>query len=88
MKKVINVTEVDGEGLEAFLGQKITVYCFGFIYTGILEGVNDRFIKLKGAKIVYSTGSHQSKDWETAEPMPNDYWYVMLNAIESFGDFK
>lgn len=87
MKKVINVTEVENEGFDAFLGQKITVYCFGFIYTGILEGVNDKFIKLNGAKIVYDTGSHQSKDWQTAEPMPGS-WYVMISAIESFGDFK
>lgn len=87
MKKAISVTEVENEGLEAFLGQKITVYCFGFIYTGILEGVNDKFIKLNGAKIVYDTGSHSSKEWQTAEPMPG-CWYVMTSAIESFGDFK
>lgn len=87
MKKVINVTEVENEGLEAFLGQKITVYCFGFIYTGILEGVNSKFIKLDGAKIVYDTGSHSSKDYATVEPMPGA-WYVMISAIESFGDFK
>lgn len=87
MKKVVNVTEVEGEGLEAFLGNKITVYCFGFIYTGILEGVNSKFIKLNGAKIVYDTGTHDTKNWASAEPMPGD-WYVMINAIESFGEFK
>ena len=36
MKKLVEVTEVDGEGLESFLGQEITLYCLNYIYTGEL----------------------------------------------------
>ena len=85
MKKLVEVTEVDGEGLESFLGQNITIYCLNYIYTGELEGVNDKFIKLKNPKIVYETGDHNSDSWGTAEPLKNSL-YIMIQSIESFYD--
>lgn len=84
MRKII---EVSGDGFDSFLGEKITVYCGVYIYTGILSGVNDLFLKLDEAKIVYDTGPHGSNEWADAEKF-NGSWYVMINAIESFGDFK
>ena len=85
MKTLIKETE--NEGFMALLGKTITVYCVGFIYTGELVGVNDDCIKLSAVKIVYDTGSHSSSDWETAEPLPHD-WYIQKSNIESFGVFK
>jgi len=85
MKKL--VIEDEKKGLMKLLGERITVYCNSFIYCGVLAGVNDTCILLQKAEIVYDTGSHKDKNWSVAEDLPHD-WYVMLNAIESFGILK
>lgn len=87
MKKLVKVEEVEGEGLLALMGQRITLYCLNYIYTGNLVGVNDKYVKLEKAGIVYNTGSYTSKDWEDYQALPND-WYVQLSSIESYGVLK
>jgi hypothetical protein len=85
MKKLVE--DVQGEGLVALLGERVTLYCAIYIYSGKLVGVNDTFVKLTDAEIVYNTGSFTDKKWETAESLPND-WYVQTAMIESFGILK
>ena len=87
MKTLVKVQEVEGEGLVGLLGQVVTLYCTGFIYTGKLVGVNDTCVKLSDASIVYDTGAFSSKGWATSEKFPND-WYVSTRNIESFGLLK
>jgi hypothetical protein len=81
------VKEVEGEGLEALIGQTITLFCGVYIYTGKLVGVNESCVKLESAKIVYETGELTSKSWSDAQALPGD-WYVKSAAIESFGILK
>ena len=83
MKKIIECEEK--EGLLAFLGERITLYCLNYIYTGTLIGVNDSYIKLSGkdAAIVYETGPLTDKTFKDAQICGKDR-YVMLSAIESF----
>lgn len=81
------VKEVEGEGLEGLIGQTVTLFCGIYIYTGKLIGVNDTCLKLTDAKIVYETGGLTTKDWQDAQALPHD-WYVMRQAIESFGIMK
>lgn len=89
MKTLVEVQEVEKEGFLALLGQVITVYCTGFIYTGKLVGVNDSCIKLSGASIVYDTGSFTNKSWTTSEKFPGTGdWYIQCSSIESFGILK
>ena len=88
MKQKVKVEEVDGEGLVGLLGKRVTLYCLNFIYTGDLVGVNDTFVKLKDAGIVYETGSHSDKDWSDYQPFPKEFWYIKRSSIESFGEFK
>ena len=88
MKKLVNVAEVEGEGLIGLMGEVITVYCESFIYSGVLAGVNDDCILLEKAKIVYDTGAHKDKNWAVAEDIPGGSWYVMKSKIESFGILK
>ena len=88
MKKLVQVEEVDGEGLEGLLGEVITVFCASYIYTGKLVGVNHTFIKLENASIVYETGSFSDKAWKDAQKLPNKNWYVQLSMVESFGILK
>jgi hypothetical protein len=85
MKMVIQ--EVKGEGLEALLGKRVTLFCSAYIYSGDLVGVNDTCVKLANAAIVYETGAFSDKTWKDAQPLPND-WYVALQSIESFGIMK
>ena len=75
------------EGLEHLLGERITLWCFNYIYTGKLVGVNKAYIKLTDAKVVYETGELTSKEWKDAQKLPGD-WYVQTAAIESFGVLK
>lgn len=85
MKKV--VAEVNGEGLEKLLGERVTLFCLNYIYTGQLTGVNDSCILLTDAAVVYETGSFSDKSWKDAQKLPNE-WYVQIGCIESFGILK
>jgi len=85
MKQVVTVTEVEGEGLEALLGQNVLLFCMNYIYTGKMVGVNSSFVKIEGAKIVYETGSFSDKNYKDAQNLPASEWYVQTSAIESYG---
>ena len=87
MKKLVKVEEVEGEGLVGLMGQTVTLYCSAYIYTGVLVGVNDTYVKLEKAKIVYETGPFNTKTWQEVQDFPND-WYVQLSSVESFGILK
>ena len=87
MKKLVKVEEVQGEGMIGLMGQTVTLFCLNYIYTGVLVGVNDKFVKLEKAKIVYETGSFGDKEWKDAQALPGD-WYVQQECIESFGILK
>jgi len=86
MKRVI--VQSTNEGLESLLGEKVTLFCTRYIYTGILTGLNDNFCLLTEPKIVYDTGAFDKKDWQDAQSLPKPEWYVMLHSIESFGIMK
>lgn len=83
----IAVKEVAGEGLDALLGKRVTLFCMNYIYTGELVGVNDTCVKLSDAGIVYETGELNTKNWKEMQKLPHD-WYVSRSAIESFGELK
>jgi len=87
MRKLVAVTEVEGEGLISLLGKRVTLFCSNYIYTGDLAGVNDKCVLLQNAGIVYETGSFKEKDWKDYQPLPNDF-YVMIHSIEMFGVVK
>jgi hypothetical protein len=87
MKVICEIQEVEGEGLLALIGQRVTLFCAVYIYTGTLIGVNDKCVKLKDASVVYETGPFNSPDWKDNQPLPQD-WYVSTSLIESFGVLK
>ena len=85
MKKIVD--DVDGEGLEKFLGEKVLLMCSNYFYTGKLIGVNETCVLLENAAIVYETGAFSDaayKDAQTIAPV----WYVQVAAIESYGPGK
>jgi hypothetical protein len=85
MRKIVK--EVSGEGLQKLLGERVTLFCGNYIYTGLLAGVNDTCVLLKTAAIVYETGPLNDKKWKDAQELPGD-WYVHLGWVESFGLLK
>lgn len=88
MKKIMNVAEVEGEGLLALLGERVTLFCLNYIYTGNLVGVNDTCVLLENAGIVYETGPFDDNNgWKDCQRLPGQ-WYVQTSAIESFGILK
>lgn len=84
MKKIVEVTEVEGEGLTALLGENVMLFCLNYIYAGKLIGVNQTCVLLDNPKIVYETGPLVASDFKDAQPFPSQF-YVMVSAIESFG---
>jgi hypothetical protein len=84
MKKMVEVTEVEGEGLMALLGEQVLLFCLNYIYTGKLIGVDTTCALLENPSIVYETGSFVDKTFKDAQRLPAQC-YVMLSAIESFG---
>ena len=87
MKKLVKVEEVSGEGLVGLMGEEVTLFCLNYIYAGKLVGVNDAYVKLEGAKVVYATGDFKEKSWADAQPLPFD-WYIVTSSVESFGKLK
>ncbi len=83
MKKLVKIEEVEGEGLIGLMGEHVLVFCINYIYTGVLSGVNTTCIKLDEAKIVYETGSFESKTFGDAQELKNSV-YIQTAAIESF----
>ena len=87
MKKLVKVEEVSGEGLVGLMGENVTLFCMNYIYAGQLVGVNDTFVKLENAHIVFETGAFTDAKFKDAQKLPSD-WYVQLSSIESYGILK
>ena len=85
MRKIVE--DVSGEGLDKLIGERVTLFCLNYIYTGKLSGINATCVLLSDASIVYETGVLHDKKWKDAQSLPGD-WYVQLNCIESFGVLK
>lgn len=87
MKKLVSVTEVEGEGLTALLGEKVILFCMNYFYAGILEGVNTDCVLLKDGGIVFETGSLDASAWKDFQKI-NGPLYVRISAIEAFAKGK
>jgi hypothetical protein len=88
MKKRVEVVEVEGEGLEALLGKKVTLLCANYFYFGALTGVNETCVQLTNPSIIYETGEWSSKSYKDKQSLPCKELYVQCSAIESFGEMK
>lgn len=79
------IEEIPGEGLEAFFGKRVILLCANYFYAGLLTGINDTFVQLKDAALVYETGKWSDSKYADAQPLPGEFWYVQRAAIEAFG---
>ena len=87
MKKGIKKASGKVVGLEALKGERVTLFCLNYIYTGTLVEITPSCVRLDDAAIVYETGALDDKIWKDAQKLPNQ-WYVQTGAIESFGILK
>ena len=85
MKKLVEMVEVEGEGLVALMGKNVLIFCMNYFYAGKLVGVNEKDILLENAFIVYETGKLNAKTFQDAQPLPGP-WYVKTACIESYGE--
>ena len=83
MKKIIE--EIESEGLEKLLGERVLLLCGCYFYHGLLRGVNADCVLLEDASIVYETGEWSAKSYKDAQRLPVKEWYVRIATIESFG---
>lgn len=81
MKKL--VIEEEHEGFDLLLGEWVEVWCLNYIYAGKLVGVNDSFIKLKPAFVVYETGELTASNYKDAQQHPGSR-YLNRATIESW----
>ena len=88
MKKIVKVQEIPDEGLKKLLGERVTIFCAVYIYTGKLVGVNDTCVLLEDAGVVFETGAFSNTNWKDCQKIPGSSWYVQRNMIESFGILK
>ena len=82
MKKLVTVQEVEEAGLITLLGKKVMVFCCNYIYSGILEGVNDKVVELKDAFVVYETGAFNDAKFKDSQKI-SESLLITLTSIEA-----
>jgi hypothetical protein len=89
MKKVVNETEVDGEGIVSLMGEKVILMCMNYSYVGTLISVNETCVLLdeKDAAVCYETGPWSDASWKDAQRVGRPL-YVMIDKIEAFAKGK
>jgi hypothetical protein len=85
MKKLVTVEQIEGEGLDALLGENVLLMCGNYFYSGKLVGITADCVKLEDPAIVYETGKWSDTGYTDRQALHTDVWYVMRAAIESFG---
>ena len=86
MKKAKKKAKPTG-GFKSLIGQRITLFCCRYIYTGNLVEVNSDSVLLDDCGIVYETGALDTKSWTDYQKLPHS-WYVSTQSVESFGILK
>lgn len=84
MKKLVSVQEIEGQGLEALLGEQVTFFCLNYIYYGKLVGVNVTDVIIENAYIVYETGAFADSGFKDAQSIAKEF-RLRTATIESYG---
>ncbi len=87
MKKLVQVEEVEGEGLMSLMGEQVILFCMNFNYAGKLVGINDDFVLLENGGIVFKTGDFKLPAWQDFQKV-GDKLYVRPSTIEAYARGK
>ena len=71
------------EDYEDLIGQTFTFWCARYVYHGTVKAVNENYITLENAGIVYETGELGSDSAEDLQELENEA-YLPIYAIEMF----
>jgi hypothetical protein len=74
---------IEVESLNDFVGKKLAFQCARYIYFGKVKKVNETFIELSEAEIVYETGEFSSSTASDIQNMPKNKMYLMRQSIEA-----
>jgi len=86
MKRIVETTETETDGLDKLLGEYVELYCLNYIYAGKLIGVNEDNVCLAECVIVYETGKLNDHDgFKFAESFNQAERFIQIPHIESFG---
>ena len=86
MKRLIEETEDDG--FSPLMGEKVTLLCANYFYTGKLVGVNEGFVEIEDPAIVYETGEWSDKMYKDVQALGCKTLRVRVAAIEAYGTIK
>jgi hypothetical protein len=77
-------------GWELLLNENVLILCVGYFYIGKLTGVNDEFVELTDAYVLYYAEDFSPAKWkkENMDKLPGKVWNVQLESVESFGAAK
>ena len=76
-----DVVEVDS--ISDFIGKKLAFQCARYIYFGKVEKVNETFIELSDASIIFDTGGFSNTKPDDIQGMPKEKVYLMRQSIET-----
>ena len=68
MKRLVE--QVKDNGFEPLMGEKVTLLCMNYFYTGKLVGVNTDSVELEDPAIVYETGDWKAKEYADVQALP------------------
>lgn len=85
MKKLVEVQEIENEGLIKLMGKRVTFFCMNYIYTGVLLGVNEDCVLLGDPAIVYETGDFKNKEYSDEQKINMKEGYLQKTSFEFFG---
>ena len=86
MKRLIE--ETDDDGFSPLMGEKVTLLCANYFYTGKLVGVNADFVELEDPAIVYETGDWKAAAYADVQELGCKTLRVRVPAIEAYGIIK
>jgi adenylosuccinate synthase len=69
--------------LDKLIGQTLMFKCVNYFYYGTVKEVNNQFITLENASVVFETGGYEKKEAEDFQKLPHNA-YVMIDSIEAF----
>jgi hypothetical protein len=87
MKKLVQVQEIEGEGLEALLGKHVFFFGINYNYYGKLVGVNTHDVLLEDAGVVFETGAFTGA-FTDFQKFPCKEWRLRTALIESYGEME
>jgi len=88
MTKLVQVQEIENEGILKLMGKRVTFFCLNYIYVGELIGISDTCVLISNPAIVYETGAFTEEKYRDEQSLNVPEFFIQKSCIESFGILK